>query len=372
MTSSWLWQDVGVGPDAELEPDAQGAAHADGTAASGNEARPVSGPHPAVAATRNAVREMLDGLELGTRVWVACSGGPDSLALAAATAFVCRKEGFFAGAVIVDHGLQSSSEKIAEHAAAQARAAGITSVHIERVVVGREGGLEAAARNARYAAIQRRVDEEGGINPHILTGHTMDDQAETVLLALARGSGARALSGIPARRGQIIRPFLSLRRKDTVTACAQQGLEPWMDPTNEIVDGPRRSAVRMRVMPALVEVLGPGVVSGLARSAALLQADADELERQARTAMHASESAVREDEWRCDMLASLPDAIRSRMLKMLAERKGAGPLTAYHVAALDALVTTYRGQGAVSLPGGYSARREYGRLVIAPSDEADG
>lgn len=352
-----LWQDVGVEDDSKPE----GA--------------PVSAPHPSVAATRNAVRAMLDGLELGTRVWVACSGGPDSLALAAATAYVSRKEGYFSGAIVVDHGLQPGSERIAEHAAAQARAAGIHNVHIERVVVGRDGGLEAAARTARYAAIERRVNEEGGINPHILTGHTMDDQAETVLLALARGSGARALSGIPVRRGRVIRPFLSLRRKDTVTACEVQQLDPWMDPTNEIVDGPRRSAVRMRVMPALVDVLGPGVVSGLARSAALLQADADELERQARTAIMSSESAVREDEWRCDMLASLPDAIRTRMLKMLAERQGAGPLTAYHVASLDVLVTSFRGQGAVSLPGGFEARREYGRLVIAPSptaaDDAD-
>ncbi|MGC4174406.1 MAG: tRNA lysidine(34) synthetase TilS [Demequina sp.] len=330
----------------------------------------MSGPHPAVAATRVAVREMLYGLELGTRVWVACSGGPDSLALAAATGFVARKEGFFPGAIVVDHGLQPGSAAIAEHAAEQVRRAGIATVHIERVVVGREGGLEAAARNARYAAIEQRVTDEGGINPQILTGHTMDDQAETVLLALARGSGARALSGIPVRRGRILRPFLSLRRKDTVAACREQRLDPWMDPTNELVDGPRRSALRMRVMPALVDVLGEGVVSGLARSAALLQSDADELERQARSALILSESAVRGDEWRCDMLSSLPDAIRSRMLKMLAENKGAGPLTAYHVAALDALVTSFRGQGPVSLPGGYEARREYGRLVIAPVDTA--
>ncbi len=331
----------------------------------------VSGPHPSVAATRTAVREMLDGLELGTRVWVACSGGPDSLALAAATAYVSRKEGFFSGAVIVDHGLQPGSAEVAEHAAAQARLAGIQNVHIERVVVGRDGGLEAAARNARYAAIERRVSDEGGINPQILTGHTMDDQAETVLLALARGSGARALSGIPVRRGRIIRPFLSLRRQDTVTACKLQGLDPWMDPTNDLVDGPRRSALRVRVMPALVDVLGQGVISGLARSAAMLQSDADELERQARSALLLSESAVRGDEWRCDMLAALPDAIRSRMLKMLAEKKGAGPLTAYHVSALDALVSSFHGQGPVSLPGGYEARREYGRLVISLASVPD-
>ena len=343
-----------------VDPDAASAQVAD-----------VSGPHPSVAATRVAVREMLDGLELGTRVWVALSGGPDSLALAAATAFVARKEGFFAGAIIVDHGLQEESAAVASHAASQARRAGISTVHIERVVVGREGGLEAAARNARYAAIERRVSDEGGINPQILTGHTMDDQAETVLLALARGSGARALSGIPVRRGRIIRPFLSLRRQDTVMACSVQGLTPWLDPTNDLVDGPRRSALRVRVMPILVDVLGEGVVSGLARSAALLQSDADELERQARSAMLLSESAVRGDEWRCDMLAALPDAIRSRMLKMLAENKGAGSLTAYHVLSLDALVKSFHGQGPVSLPGGFEARREYGRLVIAPSAAED-
>ena len=154
-------------------------------------------------------------------------------------------------------------------------------------------------------------------------------------------------------------------------ACKMLGLTPWLDPTNDLVDGPRRSALRVRVMPELIEVLGEGVVSGLARSAALLQSDADELERQARSAMLLSESAVRGDEWRCDMLAALPDAIRSRMLKMLAENKGAGPLTAYHVLSLDALVKSFRGQGPVSLPGGYEARREYGRLVIAPTSPDD-
>lgn len=322
----------------------------------------MTGPHPAVAATRNAVREVLDGHEFGSRVWVACSGGPDSLALAAAASFAGHKQGFLVGAIIVDHGLLPESADIARRAEVQVRKAGIATVHIERVTVGREGGLEAAARTARYTAIEARVDAEGGRSPVILTGHTMDDQAETVLLALARGSGARALAGIPARRGRIIRPFLSLPRSVTVAACEAQGLDPWMDPMNEPDSGPRRSALRGIVMPALIDVLGPGVVSGLARSAALLQADADELERQARAAMSGPPASA--DDWRCDMLAALPDAIRSRMLKMLAENKGAGPLTATHIASLDALVMQYKGQGAVALPGGFEARREYGRLII--------
>lgn len=324
----------------------------------------MTGPHPAVAATRTAVREALDGIDMGAKIWVACSGGPDSLALAAAASFVARKEGYLVGAIIVDHGLAANSAVVAEQAVAQVHKAGIVTTFVEKVVVGREGGLEAAARRARYAALDARADLEGGLTPHILTGHTMDDQAETVLLALARGSGARALAGMPVKRGRYVRPFLSLRRKDTLAACEALGLEPWFDPSNEPDGGPRRSALRGVVMPALVDVLGPGVVSGLARSAAMLQADADELERQARTAIQASESSVEGEEWRCDKLAALPDAIRTRMLKMLAEKHGTGPLAASHVAALDRLVTTYSGQGAVSLPGGYEAHREYGRLII--------
>ncbi|WP_062071355.1 tRNA lysidine(34) synthetase TilS [Demequina sediminicola] len=323
----------------------------------------MTGPHPSVAAIRNAVREALDVCDIGTRIWVACSGGPDSLALAAAAGYVGRKQGYLTGAIIVDHGLQPDSAEIAERAAAQVRRAGVHTVFIERVTVGREGGLESAARTARYSALESRIDAEGGLNPQLLTGHTMDDQAETVLLALSRGSGARTLAGIPARRGRIVRPFLSLRRKDTIAACQSLGLDPWHDPTNFVTDGPRRSALRTTVMPALVEVLGPGVVSGLARSAALLQADADELDRQTRSAM--GSGSAPDEQWQCDALAALPDAIRSRMIKMLAESAGAGALSATHVKAIDQLVTGYRGQGAVSLPGGFEARREYGRLVIS-------
>ena len=324
----------------------------------------MSGPHPSVALARQAVREALDGLPIGSRVWVACSGGPDSLALVAATSFVAGKEGYIPAAIVVDHGLQPNSKDVAAHAVEQIHLAGMGVAYVEKVTVGRDGGLEAAARKARYEAI----DAEGGLNPTVLTGHTMDDQAETVLLALARGSGARALSGIPARRGRIVRPFLSIRRKDTVAVCEALGLSPWMDPTNEVGGGPRRSQVRGVVMPALTEVLGPGVVSGLARSAALLQADADELDRQARTAMR--DKPTPKDGWNCDVLASVPDAVRTRMLKMLAESEGAGPLAAAHVDAVDALVTRYKGQGPVALPGGYEARREYGRLRITHSHQS--
>jgi len=326
----------------------------------------MTGPHPAVAAARSAVREALEGLEAGTRLWVACSGGPDSLALTAATAFVARKRGFVAGAIVVDHGLQKNSGRVVLKAIDQCRLAGMSTVYVEKVAVGRDGGLEAAARTARYEAIERRVIAEGGLNPHVLLGHTMDDQAETVLLALARGSGARALSGMSPRRGSILRPFLGLRRSDTVAVCEAMELSPWFDPMNEPDGGSKRSALRGKAMPTLIEVLGPGAIPGLARSAALLQADADELDRQARTALHSSASI---DAWPIDMLATLPEAIRGRILKMLVERLGAGPLTSTHVRAIDQLVTHYRGQGSVSLPGGFEAHREYGRLVVVNPED---
>lgn len=325
----------------------------------------MTAPHPAVAAARSAVRGAVEVLPPGTRLWVACSGGPDSLALTAATAFVARKLGFVAGAIVVDHGLRKDSGRVALDATDQCRLAGMATVFVEKVRVGKEGGVEAAARVARYDAIDRRVLAEGGLNPQILLGHTMDDQAETVLLALARGSGARALSGMSPRRGSILRPFLGLRRKDTVAACEALGLTPWLDPMNEPGEGSKRSDLRGRVMPLLSEVLGPGVVPGLARSAALLQADADELDRQARRIGDSTPI----DAWSVEALSELPEAIRGRILKLLAERIGAGPLTSSHVSAIDQLVINYRGQGAVSLPGGFEARREYGRLVVVGSDD---
>ncbi len=330
----------------------------------------MTGPHPAVAAIRSAVASALEGLEPGTQLWVACSGGPDSLALTAGVGYIARKAGFIAGAIVVDHGLQKGSGRVALHATDQCRLAGVPTVHVERVTVGHDGGLEAAARTARYGAIEKRLVAEGGLNPQILTGHTMDDQAETVLLALARGSGARALAGIQPRRGNVIRPLLGVRRRETVAACTALGLMPWHDPTNDPDGGPKRSALRGKVMPELSSVLGAGVVPGLARSAALLQADADELDRQARTRLGAAtQNAAAADEWPCEMLAQLPDAIRSRMLKMLAEKRGAGPMTEAHVRAMDQLVMNYRGQGPVALPGGYEARREYGRLIVTTPPE---
>ena len=216
---------------------------------------------------RSATRCRADGLVL-----VALSGGPDSLALAAATAFEARGR---AGAVIVDHGLQDGSAATAERAAEQARALGLDPVRVVRVQVGTDGGPEAAARTARYEALDAVAGELGAAA--VLLGHTLDDQAETVLLGLARGSGAASLQGMAPEAGLYRRPLLGIRRQTTVQACADAGLEPWDDPQNAD-PGFTRVRVRQTVMPLLETELGPGVAEALARTAEQLREDSEALD----------------------------------------------------------------------------------------------
>ncbi|MFG3598500.1 tRNA lysidine(34) synthetase TilS [Micromonospora chersina] len=320
---------------------------------------------PPVAAVRLAVRRALAGLPGAGPVLVACSGGADSLALAAATAFVAPRLGRRAGLVTVDHGLQPGSAERAEQVARWAAGSGLDPVEVVPVTVaGRPGGPEAAAREARYAALvaaARRHDAAG-----VLLGHTRDDQAETVLLALARGAGPRGLSGMPPRREldgvPLLRPLLDVPRDDTREACAALGLTPWADPHN-VDPAYARSRVRADLLPALVEALGPGVVGNLARTARLLAADTaalDDLAAAALTEVRAAEGGLS-----VDGLAALPAAVRTRVLHAWARELGAPPaaLSHRHVAALDALVTDWHGQGPAHLPGGLPVRRESGRLT---------
>jgi tRNA(Ile)-lysidine synthase len=232
--------------------------------------------HPAVARTREAVRATLAELPQGTTVLVACSGGTDSLALAAATAFEAPKLGLRAGAVVVDHGLQPDSAHVAETAAEQCRTLGLDPVQVRVVEVGTDGGPEGAARTARYDALRDAADELSA--DVVLLAHTRDDQAETVLLGLGRGSGARSLAGMAPAVGRLRRPFLEVPRATTAAACIASGLRPWHDPHN---DDPQYTRVRVRheVLPVLEEALGPGVVEALARTAGLLRADADALDQ---------------------------------------------------------------------------------------------
>jgi tRNA(Ile)-lysidine synthase len=325
----------------------------------------MSNPPPPVAAVRVAVRRALADLPSGSTVLVACSGGADSLALAAATLFVAPRAGLAAGLVTVDHGLQPGSAAVAGRVAAWAAEAGFDPVETHTVAVRGGGGPEAAARAARYAALDATAAAHGGEHgATVLLGHTLDDQAETVLLGLARGSGARSLAGMAPVRGVYRRPFLGLSRQTTRDACDAFGLPVWADPHN---DQPRYARVRARrMLDQLERALGPGVVASLARTARLLRADADLLD--ALAADRSAQVTGQDGSLDAVALAADPDAVRGRILRdwALAAGAQAGALTEAHVTALDALVTSWAGQGPVALPGGLHAARRGGRLRVAP------
>jgi tRNA(Ile)-lysidine synthase len=319
------------------------------------------GPHPAVAAVRLAVRRALVDLDPGARVLVACSGGADSLALLAATVFEARRPAHTVIGVTVDHGLQPGSSEHAKAVVAQMTALG-AEAHAVTAHVGTTGGPEAAARTARYRALDRAAEDHDADT--VLLGHTRDDQAETVLLGLARGSGARSLSGMAPRQGRYRRPLLDLTREETRAACAAEQLTPWEDPHN---DDPAFTRVRVRrsVMPVLERELGPGVAEALARTARLLRDDADALDELAEHVRAAV--TIQDGGLDADRLRHEPAAVRRRVLRRTALDAGCPgtELFAVHVDAMDALLTEWRGQAGVDLPGGLRMRRQGGTLSIA-------
>ncbi|MEU8848279.1 tRNA lysidine(34) synthetase TilS [Streptomyces sp. NPDC048564] len=297
-------------------------------------------------------------------VLVACSGGADSMALASALAFEAPKLGIRAGGITVDHGLQPGSDLRAEEVVLRMRELGLEPVESIAVTVGRSGGPEAAARDARYAALDDAAVRHGAIA--VLLGHTRDDQAETVLLGLARGSGIRSLSGMAAvsgAGGRYRRPFLGLDRQTARKACMVQSLPVWDDPHNAD-PAYTRSRLRQEGLPALEKALGKGVVEALARTAQLSRDDADALDAWAGQA----EAAVRDAAGllECAKLYALPPAVRRRILRRAAIEAGApaGALFARHIEEVDRLITGWRGQGAINLPGKVVAQRQGGRLVI--------
>jgi tRNA(Ile)-lysidine synthase len=328
------------------------------------------GPHPAVAAVRHAVRASLADLEPGAVLLTACSGGADSLALAAAVAFEAPKAGLLAGGITVDHGLQPGSAEQARRVTGVLERLGLSPVLSVAVTVatpqdaGSYPGPEAAARSARYAALEEAAERAGS---WLMLGHTLDDQAETVLLGLARGSGPRSLAGMAPVAGRYRRPLLGLRRSETLAACAAQGLQVWDDPQNS---DPAFTRARVRgLMPALEEALGPGVPEALARTAALLRADAEVLDAlaDAEAGQLGGLAEVEAGGWPADALARLPAAIRLRLLRSAALAAGCPPgaLSQRHITGLDELVTSWHGQRWTDLPGGIRCRRRYGKLIFS-------
>lgn len=366
----------------------------------------MTGPPAAVAAVRVAVRAALRpytapghgdtpgaGAPTGPLVLVACSGGADSLALAAATAFEAPRLGLRPGLVTVDHGLQEGSGARAAALADWARGRGFAPVDVVAVTVAGTGGPEGAARAARYAALARTAARRGAVA--VLLGHSRDDQAETVLLALARGAGPRGLAGMPVARPMggttLLRPLLDLPRATLARSCADQGLPAWVDPHNAD-PAYARSRVRARLLPALTEVLGERVVVNLARTATLVAADNAALDALAAdmlaSARAAGAAACGDDPAGAPaagdppsaggaarsggtppadgaplavaVLAAAHAAVRTRALHRWARDAGApgGALAHRHVTAVDRLVTEWRGQGPVDLPGNLRVRRD--------------
>jgi tRNA(Ile)-lysidine synthase len=311
-----------------------------------------------VASVRLAVRRCLSDFSAGSVLLVACSGGADSLALAAATAFIAPRSGLTAGLVTVDHGLQDGSAARAEAVASWAYGIGLGPVATVDVA-GLPGGPEAAARTARYAALTAAAERHGAAA--VLLGHTRDDQAETVLLALARGAGPRGLAGMPYRKGVLVRPLLSVARSDTRKACAALGLTTWADPHNTD-PAYARSRVRSDTLPAMIAALGPAVVDNLARTAAQVAADNNALDALAAAALDAARVPAGLS---VPALSALPDAVRTRVLHGWARELGApgGALSHRHVAALDALIIDWHGQGPTTLPGAIAVGRRGRDLV---------
>lgn len=309
----------------------------------------------ASVAIRSAVKPFLEKLEAGDTFLVAVSGGADSLALAQALLIESQPLALNAVAVTVDHQLQVNSHLQAQKVAEQLKEIGYGEVVIKKVVVTTDAGLENGARDARYAALNESVAETKAVK--VFLGHTRNDQAETVLLGLARGSGARSLSGMAAENGNLLRPLLSITREETESACKEWGLDFWNDPHNLNTEF-TRVKVRHEVIPYLEEHLDPGISRALVRTAALLRDDADALD------LWAEREAT---DLECDRLALLPKAIRTRIIRRAALAAGATPgkLTYEQVGAIDALICAWKGQGEVSLAGGVKVERISGRLSLS-------
>lgn len=320
---------------------------------------------PAVAEIRLAVRTALADLPEGSTVVVAVSGGADSLALAAATAFEAAKRGVRATAVTVDHGLQDGSADVAAETARIARRLGLEAL-VVRVEVDGEGGPEAAARDARYRVLR---DAAGDIGARaVLLGHTLDDQAETVLLGLARGSGATSLQGMAPDREdddglRWLRPLLGVRRETTRAFCAAAELQPWDDPHNTD-DRYTRVRVRRHVLPVLETQLGPGIAEALARTAEQLREDAEAFDEMIH---ETTEDIVEHAEAGISVsvaaLAANPAALRNRIIRLVVDSEFGASLSRGQTIEVARLVTDWSGQGPIDLPG-CAAVRQGGRIVF--------
>ncbi len=330
-----------------------------------------------------AVKHYLDRYRPGGVV-VAVSGGADSLALAVATIDIGVRRSIPVSTVTVDHGIRPGSAAEADSVrqllgSLGASAAAVATAHSGGAALGPEGD----ARDRRYGKLrahaQQFAAERGLEQVDLLLGHTLDDQAETVLLRLGRGAGSRSLSAMSPRyplgdtpRVWLGRPLLELRRQDTENFCAALNLPVVHDPTNRVdgkwrtaADEPlRRAAVREWALPALKRSLGQDAAPGLARTARSLREDNEALDFYAGElvqTMRTLRPADTEVSKRVEVLPAqnVPGAVRLRAWRLLALESGAlpGELLEPHLRAIDLLATDWRGRGPVQLPGHVTVSR---------------
>jgi len=300
------------------------------------------------------------GIDRAAPVVVACSGGPDSSALAHA-AMTLARAGRLGPVTLchVDHQLREGSAADAHLVARLAAAGGAALAAVTVDVDRRRASLESAARDARYAALGRVAAECGA--GAVLVGHTAGDQAETVLMRLISGTGLGGLAGIPERRGLVVRPLLGVARAEIAAYCRRHEIETADDPTNRD-DRHFRNRVRNRILPDL-RGENPRVDQALIEIAARA-AEIDEVVAAGAAAL--AGAAQHGGAWDVAALAAAPRLVSARALAAAAAAAGAGPLSARHHAALDALLRRpSAGTAAIDLPGG-RAVREYGRLYFAP------
>ena len=311
----------------------------------------------ATLAIRRAVKPWVQSAQ--ARILLGVSGGADSMALACATLLEANALNLDLVAIIVDHQLQNGSDQVAISTRDDLVRIGFEKIEIMTVNVEIIDGMEASARRARYLAFDSAIQK---YDPdYFFLAHTKNDQAESVLLGLARGSGTRSLSGMAEVNGLYIRPLLGITREMTELACIENKVTPWVDPQNSD-QSYARVRVRTQVLPTLEAELGPGIIEALARSAKILREDADALDflaEQFLTGVDPRDLAV-------DKLAELPKAVRIRVLRLAIFAAGApaGSLTTDHISPVEALITDWHGQGEIALPGGVKVVRISGRLSL--------
>jgi tRNA(Ile)-lysidine synthase len=291
-------------------------------------------------------------------VLIGVSGGADSMALAAAT--LAESSGRRVIPVVVDHGLQENSAEVASLVINRLKKMGFDEIFSVRASVELKDGLEASARRARYKVFEQATETYGA--EIFLLGHNKNDQAESVLLGLVRGSGTRSLSGMREQNGIYVRPFLDISRETIEEACSESGLEIWSDPHNENLEF-KRVMIRRESIPKLENDLGPGVIDALARSARIMSEDADALDEWASRAV----DEIGSNNLDISKLVALPKAVRARVLRNAIYASGApsGSISAEHLKPVESLVTAWEGQGECSLPGGVKVSRISGRITLS-------